>query len=399
MARTHGKLLCSIWSDRDFRALDRTTQGMYMFLLSQDRLDYAGVLQVTMRNWASTADGLTVGEVQDTLDVLEKHRFIVVDHDTEELMVRTFVRRDELWRQPKMMLAVVAAARKIQSPRLRLALLTELDRLPLGELPNEPTKSGAPPARQVVARCVETLRESLFAPDDDPGFKRQETQDERVSETQSERVRAGFEPPPVDEPVDNCGPAGQDSAGNPSGLGMANPHAGGRAQSSFNFHLSTSNKDNPAAPGALFDAEPDNVPDTADADKPRGNTKPAKTPKHETADQLAAAFWDVHKTSMAQSFIIIRGIIRTTLANGLDRDDVARALDRLARECTPISGGTIQAALKQIKIARDQANGTNVVTLPGQRPSTTDARVAAAHALGAELQAEVDAQLEARSVS
>jgi hypothetical protein len=34
---------------------------------------------------------------------------------------------------------------------------------------------------------------------------------------------------------------------------------------------------------------------------------------------------------------------------------------------------------------------TNVISLPGQRPSTTDARVAHAHALGAELQAEIDA--------
>lgn len=140
---------------------------------------------------------------------------------------------------------------------------------------------------------------------------------------------------------------------------------------------------NPGAqPEAIFDLPEDSVPDSADADKPRGDTKTPKPSKHEKADELAAAFWDIHKTRMAQPFIAIRGIIRTALSNGLERDDVARALDLLAREGTAISGGTLQTTLKQIKVARDQATGTNVIQLPAQRPSTTDQRVAQAKAAG-----------------
>jgi hypothetical protein len=67
---------------------------------------------------------------------------------------------------------------------------------------------------------------------------------------------------------------------------------------------------------------------------------------HQVADELTAAFWEHHKTRCAQSFIAVRGVIRTAVGNGIDRDELARALDRVAREGRPISGGTLQIALQ-----------------------------------------------------
>jgi hypothetical protein len=394
MARTHGKLFCSIWNDRDFRALDRAAQGMYAFLVSQDRLDYAGVLQITLRSWASAAADLTVAEVENTLDVLEKHRFVIVDRDTEELMIRTFVRRDELWRQPKMMLAVVAAAQKIQSPRLRLALLTELDRLPLHELPNEPTKSGAPPARQVVTQCVETLRRTLFAPDDDPGSKGRETQSDWVSQTESGWVEADSGQLPVDGPVDNHDVAGQDAAGNPIGLGMANPHAGARAHTTFNFQLSTTTTPSTAALETVA-----TEPGLADADKPRGTEDAKKAaakkrksrakapaepdPEAEARDKLArdvvAWWWErlTIKPAGRNAWFASLAVVKSLLEVGWSAKDVANA----AR----IIGSPLTIARMEIQLNRDappvpgipeQRLGGNV--LPFQRPGPNDAHLAAA---------------------
>lgn len=381
MARTHGKLFCSIWSDRDFRALDRAAQGMYAFLVSQDRLDYAGVLQITLRSWAAAAAGLTVAEVEDTLDVLEKHRFIIVDRDTEELMIRTFIRRDELWRQPKMMLAVVAAAQKIQSPRLRLALLAELDRLPLHELPNEPTKSGGPPARQVVTRCVETLRGSLFAPDDDPGSKGRETQSDWVSERESGWVEADSGQPPVDEPVDNHDVAGQDAAGNPIGLGMANPHAGARAHTTFNSQLSTTTTP-PTAASETAPAEPG----TADADKPRGaegvkkaaakkrkrtkSTDPEEIEREEAARKILTWWWDQQNPKPAGEKAWFAGlaVIVALLKAGHDRHAICVAAADIG---TPLTVPRMEIQLGRIA-------GRNVIQLPAQRPGPNDAHLAAA---------------------
>ena len=79
--------------------------------------------------------------------------------------------------------------------------------------------------------------------------------------------------------------------------------------------------------------------------------------KHDVADELAAAFWEHHKSATAQPFLAIRGVIRTAIANGLPRNDVARALDKLARERRPVSGGTITVALGEIRGA-GQRNGS-----------------------------------------
>lgn len=84
---------------------------------------------------------------------------------------------------------------------------------------------------------------------------------------------------------------------------------------------------------------------------PAGSAEPkppaaAKPNRHQVADDLTAAFWERHKTRCTQSFIAVRGVIRTAIGNGIDRDDLARALDQVAREGRPVSGGTLQIALQ-----------------------------------------------------
>ena len=99
------------------------------------------------------------------------------------------------------------------------------------------------------------------------------------------------------------------------------------------------------------------------AQKQRGKPDPAKAAKHEVADALAAGFWEHHKTHTAQSFMAIRQIIRTAIANELPRNDVAKALDKLAKDRMAISGGTITTALKQIRNP-GHVNGNGQAPLP-----------------------------------
>lgn len=80
--------------------------------------------------------------------------------------------------------------------------------------------------------------------------------------------------------------------------------------------------------------------------------KPAAGPKdnqHQVADDLTAAFWERHGKGRAQSFLAVRGVIRTAITNGVARDDLARALDRVAREGRSISGATLDIALGAVK--------------------------------------------------
>jgi len=88
----------------------------------------------------------------------------------------------------------------------------------------------------------------------------------------------------------------------------------------------------------------------------------AKPPKHAVADELAAAFWERHKAATAQTFLAVRQVIRTAIANGLARNDVARALDALAKEGRAISGGTITTALAQIRNPNGSRPGPAALT-------------------------------------
>ena len=100
------------------------------------------------------------------------------------------------------------------------------------------------------------------------------------------------------------------------------------------------------------------------ADKPRSGGRRKKLdgePKPlPPADELTNAFWEIHGKGQTQSWVAIRGIVRTALTNGVDRNDIACALDLLAREQTAISGGTLQTARKRLAQAHARSSGVVV---------------------------------------
>lgn len=171
MARGHGRILTSIWEDDDFLDLDEREQRLYLFLISQPNLNHAGLLDLTLRRWARKATGLTVAELEERIAALAKARFVVVDEGTEELLIRSFVRNDGVWRMPKVMGAMVSGALEISSPLLRRALLDEMDRVPLDELSGDPTKTArgeGPSIRSQVEGHIDTLRKAFGNPTPDP---------------------------------------------------------------------------------------------------------------------------------------------------------------------------------------------------------------------------------------
>ena len=97
--------MVDIWTDREFLALPPTAQRLYMFLISQPDIAHDGVLALRERRWAGSASGLTAASVVDDLVALAAARFVVIDQTTEELLVRSFIRRDGVYRQPNLLLA------------------------------------------------------------------------------------------------------------------------------------------------------------------------------------------------------------------------------------------------------------------------------------------------------
>lgn len=190
MARTHGRIMAAIWNDGDFIAMRGSAQRMFMFLLSQPDLSHAGLLPMRVNRWAKKAEDLTSGLVRAELEYLAERRYVVVDEDTEEVLIRTMVRNDGVYKQPKVMIRLREDARQIESPLLRAAFRAELDRLPLDELSDKPggPNSDLPSTREQVERVVSDLRDDFADADGYPS--------EGVSDTP--RVRAGaFHQPPT----------------------------------------------------------------------------------------------------------------------------------------------------------------------------------------------------------
>ncbi|RXS78890.1 hypothetical protein EST92_19860, partial [Streptomyces sp. TM32] len=190
MARGHGRILTSIWDDADFLAMDEREQRLYLFLISQPNLNHAGLLDLTLRRWSRKARGLTSAELEKLLQALEAARFIVMDDETEELLIRSFVRNDGVWKQPKVMGAMVSGALEISSWRLRSALLAEVARIPLQELSDEPGARGAS-IRQQVTEHIATLRKAFGNPPTDPNGRGSATPSETPSATPSEPLPEG----------------------------------------------------------------------------------------------------------------------------------------------------------------------------------------------------------------
>lgn len=137
MARSHARLLVDIWADDEFTALAPLEQRLYLFLISQPDLEHSGVIPLRERRWSRGSAGLDRADIERDLKGLEVARFVVIDEDTEELLVRSLMRRDGVWRQPNVAKSAAAQVRTVTSKTIRLALLEELKRIDVSEANDE----------------------------------------------------------------------------------------------------------------------------------------------------------------------------------------------------------------------------------------------------------------------
>src|SRR5690606_33190346 len=94
MARTYAQVTVDIWEDPDWLALSQGAQRLYLLLHCQKKLSLNGLLPYTPARWARFAPDTDVADVEAAVAELEAGRFVVIDRETEELLIRTFVRHD-----------------------------------------------------------------------------------------------------------------------------------------------------------------------------------------------------------------------------------------------------------------------------------------------------------------
>jgi len=168
MAHDFAPLLRSIWSDEDWRALSMDAQHIYLLLLSHPDRNSAGVLSLTLRKWTRLARDLSPDRLDAALEELDDAGFIVVDAETEEVLVRAFIRRATVYKHIRMMANALREASEVESDRLRSALGQELVRLPKLAVPANNERMAAEAVR-TQDRLDELASIMCDAPPDGPG--------------------------------------------------------------------------------------------------------------------------------------------------------------------------------------------------------------------------------------
>jgi hypothetical protein len=157
LSRSFAQIHLAIWADEDFRNLEPGPQRLYLFLISQPDLNYAGVVGLNPRRWVSRAKGYTLDQLDAELAVLIERRYVLVDTGEEELLVRSFIRNDGTWKNPKTVKSARRDALATGSRRLRQALITELERLPLDELPDKTRETITTETKDLIGRLSESI--------------------------------------------------------------------------------------------------------------------------------------------------------------------------------------------------------------------------------------------------
>jgi hypothetical protein len=120
MPRTYGKTKVEVWeSGSDFRLLSLEAQWAYLMLVSQESVSMAGTLPYAPRKWAKLAAGLTVERLEEIVGELEAEWYVIVDRESEELLIRSFVKHEAPWRTPNFLTAARSKFRSTESELIR----------------------------------------------------------------------------------------------------------------------------------------------------------------------------------------------------------------------------------------------------------------------------------------
>lgn len=185
MAREFAKAWFSMFTDDDFVCQDYGDKWLYLVLVGQPALNYAGIQPMNMRRWQSAMrDGSgsrpTEREMESRLNRLESRRYVYTDPETGEVLVRTFMRSDQVARQPNVLKSALRACAHVESPKVASVLVRELEVLEIPEFKNakmtEDVSALLAAARQHLEPLAEGLKEPFPEPFPEPLARPAETE-------------------------------------------------------------------------------------------------------------------------------------------------------------------------------------------------------------------------------
>lgn len=127
--RDFAQIKLSIWNDDAFLDLSNNAQLLYFVLISHPTMNRAGVGTWHAGRLSGMCASWTRQDVERAACELIDGRFIVVDEDTDEFLVRTFVRHDGLMKQRNLATTMAREFAAVGSRAIKGVVVWELRRL------------------------------------------------------------------------------------------------------------------------------------------------------------------------------------------------------------------------------------------------------------------------------
>lgn len=128
MARSYASVYLTIWNDPDFRDMSVTAQWLYFAMLTHPTLTSCGVMEWREARLVRMVEGLSIRDLRNAAWELGERRLIAVDPDTEEALVRSFVRHDGGLKSPNLTKAMVREHGAIASQMIMSLVSREVRR-------------------------------------------------------------------------------------------------------------------------------------------------------------------------------------------------------------------------------------------------------------------------------
>ncbi len=90
------------WDKPDHAETGKDARHLYMVICSDESINQAGVVTMRLGLWAEEA-AMDDDEADSALAELEKRRFVVTDRRYSQLLIRSFIRNDEVYKQPNVL--------------------------------------------------------------------------------------------------------------------------------------------------------------------------------------------------------------------------------------------------------------------------------------------------------
>lgn len=174
----------AILDDPSWRCLTRSQQNLYLLLLLKLSTNLCGIVDWRPKKLAVNASDMTVETIEADAVVLEKKLYIVRDEDTDEVLIRSFLRNDAPLKSSKTAIAVRSSYTDTASSNLRGVIVFELQRLykeqrdwqgwdqvkDLLDLPSIDPRRIVSGGEEAVSDALNRYQESSFSPPRDTSF-------------------------------------------------------------------------------------------------------------------------------------------------------------------------------------------------------------------------------------